>query len=93
MDYESLDEKRIRWKKETEEFTKRQEEIRQKRIALTPERYKKIVEVLLDWESSLSDGYKDYCQYCVNMDFFPEFKDDYVLGTLITMAQEMIDEN
>jgi len=93
LDNESLDEKRIRWQKESEEYMKRQEEIRQKRIALTPERYKKIVEVMLDWESSLSDGYKDYCEYCVDMDLYPEFEDDYVLGTLIAMAQEMIDDN
>jgi len=62
-------------------------------ITLVEEKYRQIVQILLDYEESLSDGYKYYCEFNASEQAKEYYKDDYILATLVEIAKEILGEN
>ena len=61
-------------------------------LNLIDDKYRHIVEVLLDWEDSLSDGYYFYCDYVATEQAHEKYDDDYVLSALVEIAKEILEE-
>jgi len=54
-------------------------------VEMTPDKYKSVVRVLLEWQGALSDGYKDYL-FCGCED---NSKCDCVQEALVEIAKEI----
>ena len=61
-------------------------------LNLVDEKYRSIVQILLDWEDSLSDGYYFYCEHIACEQGHEKYDDDYVLGALVEIAKEILGE-
>jgi hypothetical protein len=61
-------------------------------LSKVPEKYRKAVKVLLEWEGNLSDGYYFYCEFTNSEEAALHYGGDYVLSALEAIAREIIDE-
>lgn len=53
-------------------------------------KYRNIVIILLSHEEQLSDGYKYYSEYAYDEEAEKYYNGDYVLATLVHIAQEIL---
>jgi hypothetical protein len=59
-------------------------------LDLVDKKYRKIVEILIDNEEYLSDGYKFYCGYVCSEEAEKKYGGDEALAILVKIAKEIL---